>query len=201
MSTRLSGAERHRQIIEAAAALFSQKGFGGTTTKEVARAAGVSEATVFKYFATKEELYGAIIEAKTQTQQILDPATPAAKEGDDAGLLRTLARGMIARTQADPTLMRLLIFSALEGHSLSEMFFRSRFQQVNTFLSSYIADRVAAGAFRAVDPVLATWNFIGMVAYHVQLRELFGQKLPSHLTTEQAIEEMVALFLDGVRRP
>jgi hypothetical protein len=39
-----------------------------------------------------------------------------------------------------------------------------------------------------------------MVAYHVQLRELFGQKPPRHLTTERAVEEMVALFLHGVRR-
>ncbi len=201
MKPRLSGAERRRQIIQAAAALFSKKGFGGTTTREVARAAGVSEATVFKHFATKEELYAAIIEAKSQTRQILDPAMSASGQRDDAHLLRTLARAMIDRTKADPTLMRLLTFSALEGHSLSEMFFRSRFQQLNTFFSSYIAERVAAGAFRPVDPTLATWNFMGMVAYHVQLRELFGQKLPSHLTTEQAVEEIVALFLGGVRRP
>jgi AcrR family transcriptional regulator len=193
-------AERRHQIIEAAATLFSRKGFRGTTTREIAGAVGVSEAMLFKHFATKEELYAAIIEAKSHGWRALDAAVEAAEREDDAEVLRTLAREMIERIREDPTLMRLTFFSALEGHALSEIMFRSRVQQVDDFLSRYIAKRIAAGAFRSVDPLQAAWNFIGMVAYHLQLRELFGQKAPRHLTTERAVEEMVALFLHGVRR-
>ena len=192
--------ERRRQIIEAASMLFSRKGFRGTTTREIAGAVGVSEAMLFKHFATKEELYAAIIEAKSHGRRVLDTAVEAAEREDDAEVLRTLAREMIERTRADPTLMRLTFFSALEGHVLSEMMFRSRVQQLDEFLSRYIAKRIAGGAFRSADPLQATWSFFGMVAYHVQLRELFGQKPPRHLTTERAVEEMVALFLHGVRR-
>ena len=47
MGGRLKGEERRRVIIEAALTLFSQKGFRGTTTKEIAQAAGCSEATLF----------------------------------------------------------------------------------------------------------------------------------------------------------
>ncbi len=196
---RLTGEERRRQIIEAAAALFARKGFGGTTTREVAAAAGISEPTIFKHFATKEELYAAIIEAKAQTEAILESAAPAARRGDDAGVLRALAQEMIGRTQADPTLLRLLLFSALEGHALSDMFFRSRVKRVDDFLRRYIAERMAAGAFKAVDPLQAAWNFIGMVAYHLLRREIFGQKAPAHLTAERAIDAMVEVFLRGVR--
>ncbi len=195
---RLSGQERRRQIIEAAAALFSRKGFGGTTTREVAVAAGISEPTIFKHFATKEDLYGAIIEAKVQTEAILDTAAAPARQGDDAGVLRALAHEMIGRTQADPTLLRLLLFSALEGHALSDMFFRSRVKRVDEFLSRYVAERVAAGAFRRVQPLQAAWNFIGMIAYHLLYREVFGQRLPVHLTTDRTVEAMVDLFLRGV---
>jgi AcrR family transcriptional regulator len=183
----------------AAATLFSQRGFSGTTTREVAHAVGVSEATVFKYFATKEELYAAIIEAKARTQELLDTAIPLADRKDDTGLLRVMAREMVARTKADPTLMRLLFFSALEGHALSDMFFSSQIQTVHSFLSRYIATRVAAGAFRPLDPIQAAFNFMGMVSYHVLLRELFHQNPPPHLTTERAIDEMVATFLRGVQ--
>ncbi len=55
-----------------------------------------------------------------------------------------LAREMIERTRSDPTLLRLTFFSALEGHALSDMMFRSRVQQVHDFLSRYIARRIAA---------------------------------------------------------
>ena len=200
LRVRVSGEERRRQIIEAAATLFSRKGFRGTTTREIAGAVGVSEAMLFKHFATKEELYAAIIEAKSHVGRLMDTVVEAAKRGDDAEVLRTLAREMIARTQTDPTLMRLTFFSALEGHALSDMMFRSRVQQLDDFLSGYIARRIAAGAFRDVDPMQAAWSFIGMVAYYTQLLELFKQKPPRHLTSDQAVEEMVELFLNGVRR-
>jgi AcrR family transcriptional regulator len=196
---RLPAAERRQQIIETAATLFSKKGFSGTTTRELARAMGVSEATLFKHFATKEELYAAIIEAKAQSREIVKTVLPAAERQDDAEVLRILAREMISRTRSDPTLMRLLFFSALEGHALSDMFFRSRVEAIDAFLSRYIADRIATGAFRRIDPIQAAWNFIGMVSFHLLLHELFGQKPPPHLTTEVVVEEMVTLFLGGVR--
>src|SRR5512136_543884 len=199
MRQRLPGEERRRLIIESAAKLFSQHGFGGTTTREIARTVGVSEATVFKHFATKEQLYAAIIEAKAQTQQVLGAIGPLAAARDDAALLRTLATELIERTQSDPTLMRLMFYSALEGHALADLFFRRRVQTLDVFLGRYIADRVAAGAFRPADPLQTAWNFIGMVTFHVLLHELFGQKPPLHLTRERAIEEMVTTFLQGVR--
>jgi AcrR family transcriptional regulator len=165
----------------------------------VAQAVGVSEATVFKHFATKEDLYTAIIEAKTQMQQVLDVVSPLAEARDDAALLRAVAREMILRTEADPTLMRLLFFSALEGHALADLFFQRRVQALDDFLGKYIADRVAAGAFRTVDPILAAWNFIGMITQYLLLQELFRQKAPPHVSMEQAIEEMVTTFLRGVQ--
>src|ERR1051325_9091837 len=60
----MAGEERRRQILVVAISLFARKGFRGTTTKEIAQAAGVSEAMVFRHFATKEELYSAILDHK-----------------------------------------------------------------------------------------------------------------------------------------
>ncbi len=60
--SRLSAEERRREIVRIAVRIFSQRGFRGTTTKEIAHAVGVSEAIIFRHFATKEELYRAIID-------------------------------------------------------------------------------------------------------------------------------------------
>jgi AcrR family transcriptional regulator len=199
MRQRVSGEQRRRLIIDSAARLFARRGFSGTTTREIARAVGVSEATVFKHFATKEDLYTAIIEAKTQTQEILETVSPAAEGKDDALFLRTLAHEIIDRTTKDSTLMRLLFFSALEGHALADLFFRRRVQAIDDYLGRYIAERVATGAFRPVDPLQTAWNFMGMITFHLLLHELFGQKPPPHLTRERAVEEMVSTFLEGVR--
>jgi len=61
---RMKGDARREQILATAVNLFSRNGFRGTTTKEIAQAAGVSEAMVFRHFANKEALYAAILDDK-----------------------------------------------------------------------------------------------------------------------------------------
>src|SRR5713226_1005867 len=70
---RMAGGERRLQILRVAMRLFSQRGFGGATTKEIAMAAGVSEAMVFRHFATKKELCSAILDHKDCLHDALDP--------------------------------------------------------------------------------------------------------------------------------
>ncbi|MEE8124935.1 MAG: helix-turn-helix domain-containing protein, partial [Nitrospirales bacterium] len=60
-SKRISGRDRKASIIRSAAALFAEKGFSGTKTREIAARAGVSEALIFKHFPSKHELYAAIL--------------------------------------------------------------------------------------------------------------------------------------------
>jgi AcrR family transcriptional regulator len=52
-ATRLDGDERRKAIVAAAVPLFARKGFAGTTTKELAEAAGISEAPLFRHFAAR----------------------------------------------------------------------------------------------------------------------------------------------------
>lgn len=58
---KLSSEERRAAIIKAVRRLFADKGFHGTTTRELAQAAGVSEALLFKHFPNKEALYSAML--------------------------------------------------------------------------------------------------------------------------------------------
>ena len=60
---RLPSKERRQAIVTAVKGAFAAKGFDGTTTRELARAAGVSEALLYKHFPSKESLYGAMLDA------------------------------------------------------------------------------------------------------------------------------------------
>ncbi len=62
-SSRLSSEERREAIVEAVKGVFAEKGFDGTTTRELALAAGVSEALLYKHFPSKESLYAAMLDA------------------------------------------------------------------------------------------------------------------------------------------
>ena len=59
-TSKLSGQQRREIILKAVRKVFVEKGFHGTTTRELAEAAGVSEALLFKHFPSKEALYSAI---------------------------------------------------------------------------------------------------------------------------------------------
>jgi AcrR family transcriptional regulator len=191
-----SGQERHASIIAAAAALFAANGFKGTTTREIARTAGISEALVFKYFPTKRALYAAILAEKVPMSQLLAAVEDAARKRDDARVFTLIASHRIRRT-SDPTLLRLLLFSALEGHELSDMFFRNQHRVFYDYLAGYIGQRVKDGAFRPVDPLLAARAFMGMLVHHRLLHEIF--KVPAHRMPDESVWNYVTLFLDGLR--
>src|ERR671924_1917076 len=65
-SSRLSSEERREAIVKAVRGVFAEKGFDGTTTRELARAANVSEALLYKHFPSKESLYAAMLDACAQ---------------------------------------------------------------------------------------------------------------------------------------
>ena len=192
-----SGRDRQASIITAAASLFAKNGFNGTTTREIARTAGISEALLFKHFPTKRALYAAIIAAKSQLSQLMASIEEAAEKRDDVRVF-TLIAGFRIHRGADPSLLRLLLFSALEGHELSDMFFRNRHRVFYEFLAGYIARRTQEGAFRKVDPLLAAQSFIGMIVYHRLLHDIFG--VPAHCSPEEAVAGYVDVFLEGLRK-
>lgn len=192
---RASSRDRQASLIVAAASLFAAKGFNGTTTKEIAKAAGVSEALVFKYFPTKRTLYAAILAEKVSINELLEAVEAAAKNQDDHRVFTMIASYRI-RPGVDSTLLRLLLFSALEGHELSEMFFGQHHKVFYDHLAAYIRRRIADGAFRPVDPLLAARAFIGMVVHHRLLHEIFG--VPMHRSHEDTVGTYVDLFLAGL---
>ncbi|MDE2060736.1 MAG: TetR/AcrR family transcriptional regulator [candidate division NC10 bacterium] len=200
MKERLNAEERRQQIVEAAVNLFSRKGFRGTRTREIAEAAGISEAMIYRHFATKQELYSAIIEAKSATEELLASAATAAHRKDDAGVLRAIGLKMIEQTVADPSLMRLLLFSALEEHELSDIFFESRVKKLHEFLSNYIRKRIEEKRFRSMNALVAARGFIGMIVHYLLIHELFGIKRPPHSSPEEVVELFASIFLKGIER-
>lgn len=65
-TARLSSRERRQAIVEAVREVFAEKGFDGTTTRDLATAAGVSEALLYKHFPSKQSLYAAMLDACTE---------------------------------------------------------------------------------------------------------------------------------------
>src|SRR5580692_3109463 len=97
MTTRMKSEERRAAIVRSAIHLFAEKGFRGTTTRELAAAAGITEPVLYQHFRAKGD--------------------------DDRAFFRAIGVMILRRYQEDPELSRLLFFSSLERHELAELFF------------------------------------------------------------------------------
>jgi AcrR family transcriptional regulator len=200
---RMAGEERRLQILRVAVRLFSQRGFRGTTTKEIAQAAGVSEAMVFRHFATKEELYTAILDHKACADGIEDPCAlvaDAVASKDDRAVFETLAFSALEHHEHDREFLRLLLHSALEGHELAQMFWNRNILQIYEFLGAYIESRQRDGVFRRVEPKVVVRAFIGMLIHHSLNNNLWdpSRRLLS-ITNEEAAREFTEILLRGIK--
>jgi len=117
----MAAEDRRRQLIETAIDLFAQKGFAGTTTREIAAAAGVNEAIIFRHFATKQDLYKAILDYKCDSRKSnwMEELDAIMEANDDEGLIRCLVTSMVAFHREDPRFQRLMLHAALEGHEIA----------------------------------------------------------------------------------
>jgi AcrR family transcriptional regulator len=203
---RMAGEERRLQILAIAVSLFSNRGFRGTTTKEIAHAAGVSEAMVFRHFATKEELYAAILDHKACAGgEAFEPekmAVDAIKRKDDRAVFETLAIEALKHHEHDPDFQRLLLYSALEKHELAEMFFDQFVRRVYEFLGGYIRERQRDGAFIEMDPAIIVRCFIGMVMHQSLNNNLWDPKRRLlNVSNEAAAKYFTDILLKGITVP
>jgi AcrR family transcriptional regulator len=199
---RMTAEDRKLQILRIAVSLFSQKGFGGTTTKEIAQAAGVSEAMVFRHFATKQELYSAILDHKACSGDSMNPeqmVAEALKQKDDRAVFEQLALGALNHHECDPEFQRLLLHSALEGHELAEMFFEKFVRRVYELLGDYLAERQRDGAIVKIDPAIVVRSFIGMIIHHSLNNNLWDPKRRLlRISNEDAAKHFTDILLNGI---
>jgi len=196
----MTGKDTKRQeILKAAIELFARNGFRGTTTRDLASQADVNEAIIFRYFTNKTELYRAILEEKVHQShdEHYIKVEKLAQSSDAQTFLEFLGNKFLERHEQDSTFMRLLLFSALEGHELADMFLAS--MEVRDPMVSYMERQMAEGTFRQMDPVLAARAFLGMFVCHIQTQEIFGQKKKADFDRGHVVRTFVSIFLAGMK--
>lgn len=199
---RMSSGDRRRQLIRIAIDLFSQKGFSGTTTKEIARAAGVTEAIIFRHFPTKNDLYSAILDYKAdelRSDEWLEELGEYAARRDDEGLFREIIARILEHHRTDRNFMRLMLYSALEDHSLTSKFKARWTTPLYKFLRDYVITRQGEGAFRDCQPNAIVRALFAMPVYHSLAKHIFDMKIMD-VSEADAVENFTRLFLDGVRK-
>lgn len=196
----MTRAQREEKVLAGSLALFARRGFAATKTKDVARAAGVSEAMVFKLFPDKGSLYRKLIERKiSEAESVLPLAALAQSREPPERFFAGVASVMLGRIDEDPSFLRLLLFSALEDHPLSREFDEARAQGLRSAIETYVVRQQRAGVIRRVEPEFASRAFMSLVAWFALARTVFKEPGSRKFSREKLVRELVSLFLGGVR--
>lgn len=200
---RLSSDDRRRQLLSHAIALFSRHGFSGTRTKDIAAACGVSEAILFRHFATKEDLYHAILdthEAAAGNDEFLAEMRRLTERRDDLGFIRCLLAHLLKSFREDTAFHRLMLYAGLEGHSLPSMFHERMGSSMLEFLRNYVVLRQREGAFRDGDPDALVMLLASPAIQYASSKYIFGLKaFPG--TDQETAEELAKLLVAALCLP
>ena len=204
---KLSGHERRAAIIKAVGRVFAAKGFHGTTTRELAQAAGVSEALLFKHFPHKQALYAAMQQSccREQAEGLiarLKTHPPGAATlvllvhmivalllaphmaGDDEEVLRT----------------RLIVRSVTEDGEFARLFLKGTPAELNRLIGTCLKAAITAGdaAGGTLRPGLAGWfalHLAGMLKLHMLPAK---PVIDYRISREKLIEQTVHFLLRGM---
>jgi TetR/AcrR family transcriptional repressor of mexJK operon len=183
-------------ILAAAQRTFLAGGFGAASMDAIAREAGASKATVYAYFASKEELFGAVVarESERYAESFgaveLDP-------GDVETSLRVIAERFLHLLLSPDVIAinRIIIGEVARFPVLAEVFWQAGPERVRVQLEAFLGRAAAAGALDFADLRLAAGQFASLVRGEIHLRALLGLTTVDAAARSAAAESAVATFI------
>jgi len=193
---RLPPVLRRDSILEAAIHAFAQKGYLGTTTRDLARAAGVSEVTLFRHFASKREIFRRAMATHSPIARLgsLPLEGPPRQALAATGLL--LLRALVANQAA----LRIMLGEAGRHPEVGGPVFAALGGSVLSPLEKSIARWQGQGLIRTGSPALLARAFIGMFFYYFLTEVFFRRRSLPPARQARAAAEFVTTFLEGTKR-
>ena len=191
-----SESPKRQSVIDAAASLFMAHGYGAVSMDAVARAAGVSKATLYAYFSSKDQLFATIVGEACRERIGLEELLPV-----DAGDLRQALTAFGARLlrffleERPLALYRVVTAESTRFRELGRAFYESGPEALLRTFSAWLAERAAAGRLALSDPMMAAEQFVGMLRVGVFLRASLGLALPSEAEIDATVAAAVTTFL------
>ena len=164
MATRLPAEQRKAAVLECACGIFSTGSYRGTTTAEIARQAGVTEPVLYRHFASKRDLYLAVLEESWRRLRALWEQA-IADEPDPRFRVGAIGRAYFAETDPKVLCAELWIQALTEASDDAEIrkFLRKQMREVHDYVTDVIRQAQAdGGIFEDRDASAEAWIFISI---------------------------------------
>lgn len=195
---RTEDVDRRREILEAALRVFSERGFGGATVKEIAQEAGVrSPALIYWYFKDKQALFKEVLGAKVPVVRAVADLSKVMDLPPEEALTK-LGRAYFAFERMDTRVLRLVIGEAIRRPEVAEAFVRGGPGRVLEFLKRYLEHQIELGRLCPHDVRSGARMFVGMLMPQLAGKLFLPALVEDGLTDEEHLKNSVEIFLRGL---
>lgn len=197
-NNRLKKEERRGQILKAALDVFQEKGFNGSTTKEIAEKAGVAEGTVFRYFKTKKDLLLAMI--PEEVADSLGDLFKNMKGSSEEDILKAVLKNRLGLVKKNFPVARMLFSEAQYHPEIRESFIEKIILKSVRHIEVFLEDKTKQGKFKDYDPRILSRAFAGMIFIFILWKEVLQADNYVNFNEDEVIDKVVDIYLNGVRR-
>jgi len=189
-----------KRIIEAAIKVFSEKGFEGATTSEIAQEAGVAEGTIFRHFGTKKGiLQGILLRAVDSFQEpevVVSLARMIEQKYDEAGPYFWMhhIKDQLNAIQQYLPMLKLLFYEAQFHSEVKETMFKKIARPIIDLLSDPIRQRQSTGDYRKLDADLMALSLLSSLWGYL----IWKQITPDRKDGERELVQVLDIWLKGV---
>lgn len=197
--------KRQWQILEAAMKIFSEKGFQGSRTSEIAKEAEVAEGTIFRYYKTKKDLLiGLLIPLITKFFKPLAIKSAEAiienkKNKPIDELMEDLLLDRLNLIHSNFSLIKTIFMEAAYQPELLKTIQKNLGPIVIPFINNFMEQNIENENFRDKDPILITRTMMSLLLGYIVLSNVFPDYFSSENDAEE-IKQMVDIFLHGVAK-
>ena len=192
---------RPQELLDAALALFVEKGFAATRAEEVAQRAGVSKGTLYLYYPSKEELLKAVISHNLSDRIAEGQQMAAGHPGTATALLRTILVEWWRQLYDSPAagVFKLVITEVRNFPEIADYYAREVIEPAHRLLGGLVQRGIAQGEFRPVNIDNAVHSLaLPLVMICLHRHSLGACAVDWHLDGHAFIAQHVALVLDGL---
>ncbi len=187
---------RRNQILDAAAAVFAEKGFHRATTKDIAGEAGIAEGTIYNYFDSKDDLLIGIMTRLAELDTLREELMEALQGDVRDFFVAMFSRRVEHLVEAQETLQAILP-EVLVNADLRKRYYQRYVLRIAEMLEQYVQARIELGHIRPVDAALAT-RAVQAVFLGLLILRIFGDE--TVVAGWEALPELLAtIIFDGLR--
>lgn len=188
--------ETRQRILQAAQHLFACRGYDGTTTRDLASAAGVAEGTLFRHFENKKAI---LIEVATQgwVEILTDLLTELSEMGSYKAVAQVMRRRML-HMQANADMMRVCFMEAQFHPELRDRIQSEVIEKMTDVAEAFFQTAMDRGIYRRVNPKIVAQVFLGMFAVAGFSHGTIMEPGASPKQMQEMAEGIADIFLNGV---